>query len=461
MSAVGFIPIVTDGLVFQVDASNKLSFSDESLDIVDSNIKLHWDFSKITGLNNLDDILAVPDQSGNGYTGTSAVGEEFVFLENYTDQNLSVGDDITSANGVQTSPYSADGILELLIMYSSFDYSNGNRFSMPTSISPLVNGITINHTTATTFRSVNKWQGTATQETSTWTIPDQSIDSLHIYALKISVSNKLMELFVDGVSYGTKPINASATSILATLGDTYLGHGQSGATGSGNINYGEMFVAEGVYSSSKIIEYSNRLTNKWGNLFTKNIVAPTQIGAFTNGASVVDNAYSFDGTDDYISCPLLPIADLGSTFSFEQWIYIDTFLGEYRTEYNDNANNRNFLIKVINGNPKLLRTTIINASATDDLTATTEPIAATWYHIGCSVVENGNAKLYINGVLEDTIAITTLTSSVTDGFNIGCDRSAVGNFFNGKVSNMKIYGNKELTQQDFEKNYEATKHRFE
>ena len=459
MSAGGFRDIVTDGLVFQVDAANKLSFSDESLDIVDSNIRLHWDFSKITGLNNLDNILAVPDQSGNGYTGTSAVGEEFVFLENYTDQNLSVGDDVTSANGVQTSSYSADGILELLIMYSTFDYSNGNRFSMPTSIGPLVNGITINHTTSTTFRSVNKWQGTATQEVSTWTIPDQSIDSLHIYALKISVSNKLMELFVDGVSYGTKPIDASATSILATLGDTYLGHGQSGATGSGNINYGEMFVAEGVYSSIKIIEYSNRLTNKWGNLFTKNIVTPTQIGTFTNGASVVDNAYSFDGTDDYISCPLLPIADLGSTFSFEQWIYIDTFLGEYRTEYNDNANNRNFLIKVNAGNPNLLKATVVNASA-DNLTSTTIPIISTWYHVCCSAVENGNAKLYINGVLEDTIDITTLTSSVTDGFNIGCDRSAVGNFFNGKVSNMMIYGNKELTQAEVTQNYEATKYRF-
>ncbi len=460
MSAGGFIPIVTDGIVFQADAANKLSFSDESLDIVDSNIKLHWDFSKITGLNNLDDILSVPDQSGNGYTGTSAVGEEFVFLENYTEQNLSVGYDVTSANGVQTSSYSADGILELLIMYSTFDYSNGNRFSMPTSISPLVNGITINHTTATTFRSVNKWQGTATQETSTWTIPDQSIDSLHIYALKISVSNKLMELFVDGVSYGTKPINASATAILATLGDTYIGHGQTGATGSGNINYGEMFVAEGVYSSSKIIEYSNRLTNKWGNLITKNISNPTEIGTFNNGASVVDNAYSFDGVNDYISFPLLPIADLGSTFSFEQWIYINTFLGEYRTEYNDNANNRNFLIKVNAGSPNRLRATVINASA-DNLTSTTIPTTSTWYHIGCSAVENGNAKLYINGVLEDTIAITTLTSSATDGFNIGCDRSGVGNFLNGKVSNMKIYGNVELTQQDFEKNYEATKHRFQ
>ncbi len=124
----------------------------------------------------------------------------------------------------------------------------------------------------------------------------------------------------DGVSYGTKPINASATSILATLGDTYLGHGQSGATGSGNINYGEMFVAEGVYSSSKIIEYSNRLTNKWGNFFTKNITNPTEIGTFNNGASVVDNGYSFDGVDDYIDFGVQNYnIDKDETFSISVW----------------------------------------------------------------------------------------------------------------------------------------------
>ena len=460
MSTGGFKSAITSSGTFQSDTGNKLSVVTNYPDVVDSNIKLHWDFSKITGLNNLDNILAVPDQSGNGYTGTSAVGEEFIFYENYSNRNLSVGYDVTSSNGVQTSSYSADGILELLIMYSTFDYSNGNIFSMPTSINPLVNGITINHTTSTTFRSVNKWQGTATQEVSTWTIPDQSIDSLHIYALKISISNKLMELFVDGVSYGTKPINASATAILATLGATYLGHGQSTLTGSGNIFYGEMFVAEGVYTSSQIITKSNQLTNKWGSNLIKNIVDPTMIGELRNGLTITDGVLDMDGTDEYVSFPILPVADIGSTFSFEQWIYINAFLGEYRSEYNDNANNRNFLIRINAGNPNLLRATVINASVNDNLTATTTPVINTWYHIGCSAVENGNAKLYINGVLEDTITITTLTSSVTNGFNIGCDRSAVGNFLNGKTLGMTIHGGVELSQEQFEKNYNSQKYRF-
>ncbi len=460
MSAGGFIPIVTDGTTYQLDAANKLSFSDESLDIVDSNIKLHWDFSKITGLNNLDDILSVPDQSGNGYTGTSAVGEEFVFLENYTEQNLSVGDDVTSANGVQTSSYSADGILELLIMYSTFDYSNGNRFSMPTSISPLVNGITLNHTTTTTFRSVNKWQGTATQETSTWTIPDQSIDSLHIYALKISVSNKLMELFVDGVSYGTKPINASATAILATLGDTYIGHGQTGATGSGNINYGEMFVAEGVYSSSKIIEYSNRLTNKWGGLITKNIAKPTETGTFTNGASVVDSAYSFDGVNDYID--LGNTIDLTDTHTISCWAKPESF-GKILVGVDAGFSSCYYFYML---NPTRIYVNRGGDFKQWDISGFVNAmVLGEWLYF--VAVRNGldtSFYLYRNtgripfsqsNPQTHTTNLTPLTLE-----SLGRSRLSA-NYFQGSIADLNISVGKTLTEAEILKNYEATKHRFQ
>jgi hypothetical protein len=474
MSAGGFRDIVTDGLVFQVDAANMLSFSDKSLDIVDSNIKLHWDFSKITGLNNLDNILAVPDQSGNGYTGTSVVGEEFVFLENYTDQNLSVGDDITSANGVQTSSYSADGILELLIMYSTFDYSNGNRFSMPTSISPLINGITINHTTATTFRSVNKWQGTATQESSTWTIPDQSIDSLHIYALKISVSNKLMELFVDGVSYGTKPIDASATSILATLGDTYLGHGQSGATGSGNINYGEMFVAEGVYSSSKIIEYSNRLTNKWGNFFTKNIVAPTQIGSFNNGASVVDNGYSFDGVDDYIDFGVQNYnIDKDETFSISVW-FKQTNLSGRKDLFCDIAAVAPFKGWSLRFNRSLLNNNryylLLQVGVGNSIQGAIDFAISADTIYNMVFTYDGSSTLvgmlgYINGVnysLTDTGNTISASISNSNKTTIGSTSPMGGTLldFGGTVYSAKIY-NRVLTPSEIKQNHNTLKYRFQ
>lgn len=133
----------------------------------------------------------------------------------------------------------------------------------------------------------------------------------------------------------------------------------------------------------------------------------------TDIAGKANNAYSFDGEDDYIDVPdnakLSPAA-----FTYSVWIKLDeNFFGIYpiltKGKYNDSINIQNSLFVVPNDDDEASSSdSIYQAVKTgscetyyqddniNDMTSKAGFQTGTWYHV-VSTYSNGAQKLYING----------------------------------------------------------------
>ena len=165
-----------------------------------------------------------------------------------------------------------------------------------------------------------------------------------------------------------------------------------------------------------------------------------------NGGSIV-----FDGVDDYAITGNFPSCANWSTemflyptvFTTSQKVILDVNVG-IRFEINNGKFNSHF------GNGSSWIYTF--------LPSTTTFAANTWYHVVVTVQSGGQAKIYVNSVLENT---TNIGSGTTPNIPLYIARytGATGYEFSGRVGVTRIY-NKSLSQLEILQNYNATKTRF-
>jgi len=82
----------------------------------------------------------------------------------------------------------------------------------------------------------------------------------------------------------------------------------------------------------------------------------------------------------------------------------------------------------------------------------------TWYHVIATNEAGVGSKIYLNGVLDGIGTPINITSSVND-LQIGYNTVQINQYFSGKISLIRIY-NKNLTQDDVTKNFNAQKERY-
>ena len=196
-------------------------------------------------------------------------------------------------------------------------------------------------------------------------------------------------------------------------------------------------------------------------------------GTLTNGPTYSSDdggSIVFDGTNDYVQLSASSDLNFGTgNFTIEGWFNkgattsLQTLLCS--NKYYTGGNNGNWILRISSATQIALATydgtgnleyTEFSASTSVD----------TWHHF--ALVREGTGtnetKFYLDGVLKGSMTVSkSLTDAGTNGLRIGEESdSGPGNApFNGKISNVKLYKGKALTETEVLQNYNANKGRYE
>ena len=173
------------------------------------------------------------------------------------------------------------------------------------------------------------------------------------------------------------------------------------------------------------------------------------------GALTTEGYFDFDGTNDKIPFPYDSTLEL-QDISVEAWVNWNGTAGNqgYIDLMADNSTN-GWFFGIWSSN----FVWYIRSSTWDIRTATTTPVADTWYHIVGTVSTYGtsnNMKLYINTVMENEGTTTAAIAYSTSNLVIG---EYHNNEWNGLIGPVNIY-NRALTSGEVLTNYNRLKGRF-
>jgi hypothetical protein len=160
---------------------------------------------------------------------------------------------------------------------------------------------------------------------------------------------------------------------------------------------------------------------------------------------------TFDGTDDYALTSNFPAL---SNWSTEVWLNPSVYTSAQKVLLDVNLGIR---FEISNG---YFNSHFGNGSGWiyTNLPSTTQIAANKWFHVVVTVQSGGQAKVYVNGALENTLSIGSGTTPNIPLY-IGRFTGASGYEFNGNLSVVKIYG-QALTADQVQRNFNAVKSRF-
>ena len=167
-------------------------------------------------------------------------------------------------------------------------------------------------------------------------------------------------------------------------------------------------------------------------------------------------ALKFDGGNDFAG--VASITTYGTNTTWEAWVNrtisaneFNMFMGAYLPYFGLRADGSVIFSNTINSVQQTLYSTGFTSS--ND----------TWYYLSFTTNYNGTnttARIYINGVLNNSATFTGAQSAANEYFGIGDGRGTSSWYpFNGKVSNVKVY-NRTLSATEISQNYEAQKSKF-
>ena len=187
-------------------------------------------------------------------------------------------------------------------------------------------------------------------------------------------------------------------------------------------------------------------------------------GTLTNGPTYSsDNGgyLNFDGTDDYVNCGDKETFKISSQLTLEAFFNINSYniwsgiigksntaKGVYVMHLSPSAQRVRFSYN--SGNPWTVNVIDGNYALTTNQ----------WVH---SVItyDGTNVNFYINGALDKTQNIGSITFDTGAGFavSLGQDPPGSNEFFNGRIAKATIY-NRALTAAEVAQNYNALKGRY-
>lgn len=166
-----------------------------------------------------------------------------------------------------------------------------------------------------------------------------------------------------------------------------------------------------------------------------------------NRFNTPNSAYYFNGTtSNYIELPDNPLLKPSNALSFSAWIK-PTSVGIAHILYTKNSVSSNFEAYCLSINPAstpgnfIFRVNKANSVQNNLVDCTTLLVANTWYHVAFSI-DNTNLKIYINGVLENSINTTFPGYDYVAGKKVYLGVSNELNWnqpFHGTLDNVRFY----------------------
>ncbi len=277
-----------------------------------------------------------------------------------------------------------------------------------------------------------------------------------------------IDVYINGVAaysapgyttgYAYYPVSAAARSAVVVNGDNVLAFhvhqttgGQYGdvgifTTGSGGGNPTPTFVpptstppANGLILYWKFDETSGTTTsdssgsNNAGTTFN----GPTWVAGHTNFA------LSFNGTNQYVNANNNAVVNTGADFSVCTWVLLNNLNGWQTIVSEDGTNISGFFLQYSQSIGNKFDFAIQSADSTTSTAyraaSTSSPAAGGWYHL-CGVRSGSNILLYVNGALQQSVAITgawAATGKVAVGR--GMWGAAQVDWTNGTIDQVRIY----------------------
>lgn len=184
-------------------------------------------------------------------------------------------------------------------------------------------------------------------------------------------------------------------------------------------------------------------------------VAHANIGLPLGGNS--SNYLEFNGIDDYLTIDQTDVINLtpNSAHTIEYWVNLNTLpSGTYYTPIMKRSFGYSYGHLIPSGGSSLL--IYKDDDTSPEANVTYQFQTNTWYHI-VDTYDGNTVNIYINGILVDTISPITFT---TNSFPLYIGSNGGTNYYlHGKIAKTMLY-NKELTSTEVLQNYNATKGRF-
>ena len=188
----------------------------------------------------------------------------------------------------------------------------------------------------------------------------------------------------------------------------------------------------------------------------------TAVGGLTYTTGKIGNAFTFNGTNAYVSLPKTTNQfDFTGDFSISLWFNQSVNGGLFSNCYITSPTNRYGFNLYLQGSRVRFQTYKGNtapSSASNTAQSSLNILINTWYHVVITKTVGNAFKMYINGVLqalavlEGDLSLTPVYSSLTT-VNIGAQQGISG-FLNGKIDSLNVW-NKELTSTEVTELYNS------
>jgi hypothetical protein len=308
------------------------------------------------------------------------------------------------------------------------------------------------------------------------------------YVVGVADRTKTLSLYVNGILDSTAPDNTSLN--VNPPYNLYIG-AQRGSNSPGfflNGNLSVVQVYDRTLTQSEILQnYQVQFPTALGeNIITNGLVLyldagyrtsyPTTgttwnnvsgvsggTGTLTNGPTYDSGnggSIVFDGVDDKVDCGDPPSLRLSSTLTIQVIFYINSY-NIWAGLIGKNSNIKSVYGLNLSPTSQRLRFNYNNIAPWTNNVETTSTISTGQWIIASVTYDGENVRFYLNGVLDKTQYIGSVTFDTSAGYplDIGWDNPGGDEYFNGKIAQAVIY-NRALTQNEIRQNFNATKSRF-
>ena len=159
-----------------------------------------------------------------------------------------------------------------------------------------------------------------------------------------------------------------------------------------------------------------------------------------NGASLVagrvgNEAYSFDGSNDFIEVPHDPSLTVGSEVSISLWVYLNS-IGPYEGMVCKGINQGQYWIGLDSGGGGEF--SFGTYYWTNKVTSNTALSTGRWYHIA-AVYDNGDVSLYLDGQLDKQQSVGWSLTANTEALTFGVDKPGSDEYLDGVLDEIAIW----------------------